>query len=95
MIVQSMAHVCHFLTALASRNPSRILTVCQGKKKRAREVLSRIVSLSRALLDKYGLRKGDRVALVARNTDLFFEVRCWCLTSYRWSLTRACIAAAE
>ncbi|KAK9908834.1 hypothetical protein WJX75_003532 [Coccomyxa subellipsoidea] len=69
-----MAHVCHFLTALASRNPSRILTVCQGKKKTAREVLSRIVSLSRALLDKYGLRKGDRVALVARNTDLFFEV---------------------
>ncbi len=69
-----MAHICHLLTSLANRDASRVLTVCRGRIKTAEEVLLRVASLSRALADEHGLRKGDSVALVARNTDLFFEV---------------------
>ncbi|BDA41727.1 2-succinylbenzoate-CoA ligase [Coccomyxa sp. Obi] len=55
------------------RSPSKIATVCQGREKTAQEVQWRIATLSRALTDNYGLKKGDRVALLACNTDLFFE----------------------
>ena len=69
-----MAHICHYLTALASRKPDAVLTVCKARTKTVLEVLSSVAVLSYTLQHSYGVRCGDRVAIIGRNTDQFLEV---------------------
>ena len=71
-----MAHLCQYLTALESRKPDAVLTVCEGRTKTVLEVLSSVAVLSHTLQHSNGVCCGDRVAIIARNTDHFLEVIC-------------------
>ena len=70
-----MAHLCHHLTALAARNPDAQLTFCQGRSKTTLEVLCGVAALSQTLQQLHGVQPGDRVAVVAQNTDHFLQVQ--------------------
>jgi acyl-activating enzyme 14 len=67
-----MAHICHYLTALQNRDPERVLTVCGVRARTRREFALRTGALA-AGLATLGVRRGDRVALIAQATDLFLE----------------------
>ena len=68
-----LAHVCHYLTALAGRAYDRPLLVCGDVRRSADDAAARVAALAAALRCDAGVVPGDRVALVARSSASAFE----------------------
>ena len=75
-----MAHIGHYLAQNVSKLQDKVLTVCLERARSTKEVYSEVAALSEALRGPLGLSAGDRVGLIARATDEFFQA----------SLTAAC-----
>ena len=86
-----MAHICNYLASLASRASHDTLTICEGRPRSTAEVLDRVNRLSLALHSCYGVAAGDRLAIVARNTDFFFEVMLSQVPAYETIQVMSCI----
>src|SRR4051812_993003 len=73
-------NLVHLLLRSARRLPDRpALAVGKRVVLTYRELALRVASLSFSLINKYGLRQGDRVALAMRNCPEYYEVlfACW------------------
>ena len=68
-----LAHVCHYLTALAGRAHDHPLLVCGDVRRSAGDAAARVAALASALRHDAGVVPGDRVALVARSSASAFE----------------------
>jgi acyl-CoA synthetase (AMP-forming)/AMP-acid ligase II len=75
-----MAHIGHYLAQSVSQLQNKVLTVCLERTRSTNEVYTEVAALSEALRGPLGLSAGDRVGLIARATDDFFQA----------SLTAAC-----
>ena len=73
-----MAHIGHYLAQNVSKLQEKILTVCLERARSTKEVYSEVAALSEALRGPLGVSAGDRVGLIARATDEFFQA---CLTA--------------
>src|SRR3954452_18556116 len=73
-------NLVHLLLRSARRLPDRpALAVGKRVVRTYRELALRVASLSFSLINKYGLRQGERVALAMRNCTEYYEVlfACW------------------
>ena len=70
---RKLAHVCHYVTALAGRARDRPLLVCGDARRSAGDVAARVAALAAALRCDAGVIPGERVALVARSSASAFE----------------------
>ena len=68
-----MVHVCEYLTALATRQPSKVLTECQGQNVTAGQTLLRVAALGAALQQQAGLHPGQTVVLAGNSSPFFLE----------------------
>ena len=69
----SLMNIAQFLTCAASRHPTREAIVFEERRLTYLELNSRVNALALALLD-LGLRKGDKVATLLRNSNQIVEV---------------------
>ena len=97
-----LAHVCHYLTALAGRARDRPLLVCGGVRRSAGDTAARVAALAAALRHDAGIVPGDRVALVTRSSASALEALLAVLAAgavaaplnLRWSAAEV-VAAAD
>jgi acyl-CoA synthetase (AMP-forming)/AMP-acid ligase II len=68
-----MAHIGHYLAQNVSKLQDKVLTVYLERARSTKEVYSEVAALSEALRGPLGLSAGDRVGLIARATDEFFQ----------------------
>lgn len=96
-------HIGHALSRLAVERANLPLTISNGRVKTGAQFVERIQSLAAGLRVNLGLQCGDRVAIVALNSDWYLE---WLLAvpcaggiiaplNYRWSSHEACEALQQ
>ena len=98
---RKLAHVCHYLTALAGCARDRPLLVCGDVCRSASETAARVAALAAALRRDAGILRGDRVVLVAHSSASAFEAMLAVLAAgavaaplnLRWSAPEAAAAA--
>ena len=95
-----MVHICEFLQQAAARTPQKVLTVCDGRRRTAQQLLSRVAALAVALRQDLDLVAGEVILLAIDSSDTFLE----CLLAVtaagavaaplnlRWSLPEAACA---
>ena len=101
--LQAMAHVCQYLSSVASRHPDRPLFTCEDSQRTAAQVLQRVAALATCLRQRHGIAPGDRVLLAGHNTDLFLEALLAITAvgaiaapiNWRWSTVEAADAAVQ
>ncbi|DBA96756.1 TPA: hypothetical protein ACH3X1_015596 [Trebouxia sp. C0004] len=92
-----MAHICQYLTAAVGTTPEKVLTVCDGRRLTANQVLSRVAAFAAAIRDNVAVQPGYVVILAINSTDRFLESLLAVTASgaiaapinLRWSITEA------
>ena len=98
-----MAHICQYLSSVASRHSDRPLFTCEDSQRTAAQVLQRVAALATCLRQQHGIAPGDRVLLAGHNTDLFLEALLAITAvgaiaaplNWRWSTVEAADAAMQ
>ena len=98
-----MAHICQYLSSVASRHPDRSLFTCEDSQHTAAQVLQRVAALATCLRQQHGIAPGNRVLLAGHNTDLFLEALLAITAvgaiaaplNWRWSTEEAADAAMQ
>eukprot|EP00891_Asterochloris_glomerata_P001619 jgi/Astpho2/1619/fgenesh1_pm.00028_%23_11_t len=98
-----MAHICQYLSIVASRHPDRPLFTCEDSQRTAAQVLQRVAALATCLRQQHGIAPGDRVLLAGHNTDMFLEALLAITAvgaiaaplNWRWSTVEAADAAMQ
>lgn len=67
-------HICSVLQTLNASSADKPLLFCKDRQRTGPELVARVWALRRSLEEDIGLRCGDRVVLLALNTDQFLEV---------------------
>ena len=101
--LQAMAHICQYLSIVASRHPDRPLFTCEDSQRTAAQVLQRVAALATCLRQQHGIAPGDRVLLAGHNTDMFLEALLAITAvgaiaaplNWRWSTVEAADAAMQ
>eukprot|EP00898_Chlorokybus_atmophyticus_P000001 jgi/Chlat1/1000/Chrsp108S01409 len=68
------AHVAHALRAIVQRRSSDIVTVCDGRSHTGAQFVRRIAAVASGIGPATGLKRGDRVAIAATNSDRYLEL---------------------
>ena len=65
-------HLTHLLHRAVQQQPHRPLTVCEHRERNAPQIAKRVARLAGALRER-GVGPGDRVSILAFNSDRYFE----------------------
>ncbi|WP_296742163.1 acyl-CoA synthetase [Mesorhizobium sp.] len=66
-------NLAHFVTQAARRHPDRVALVSRARILTWKELDQRIDAMASALVDRFGVRKGDRVLVQSQNCNQMFE----------------------
>ena len=96
-----MVHICQYLTTAAADIPQNVVTICDGRRNTAQQLLSRVAALAVGLRQDLQVGCGEVVLLALDSTDLLLEALLAVTAAgaiaapinLRWSLSEAAQAA--